>query len=164
MGSAGSDEKVRWLTEEAGVDAALNYRTVTSLPAALREACPDGLDVYFDNVGGDHLEAALGMMNDFGRIVGCGAISTYNAAEPPPGPTNLFLIVTRRLKWQGFIVSDHMDRFPAFVAEMGPWIADGTVRWRETVHHGIENAPGAFLGLFSGDNFGKMIVQLTDSQ
>ena len=161
VGSAGSQEKVDWLTDEAGVDVALNYRTVEDLRSALLEACPDGIDVYFDNVGGDHLEAALWGMNERGRIIACGSISTYNATEPQPGPSNLFQIVIKRLLLQGFIVSDHLDRFPAFAHDMGAWIADGKVVWRETVHEGIENAPQAFLGLFSGANMGKMIVRLT---
>ncbi len=160
VGSAGSQEKVDWLQDEAGVDVALNYKTVEDLRAALLEACPDGIDVYFDNVGGDHLEAALWGMNNYGRIIACGSISTYNATEPQPGPSNLFQMIGKRLMWKGFIVSDHLDRFPAFAQEMGPWIAEGKVVWRETVHEGIENAPQAFIGLFSGGNMGKMLVRL----
>ena len=160
VGSAGSQEKVDWLQNEAGVDIALNYRTVDNLHAALLEACPDGIDVYFDNVGGDHLEAALWGMNDYGRIIACGSISTYNATEPQPGPSNLFQMIGKRLLWKGFIVSDHVDRFSAFARDMGSWIAKGKVVWRETVHEGIDNAPLAFMGLFSGGNMGKMIVRL----
>ena len=160
VGSAGSQEKVDWLQDEAGVDVALNYKTVEDLRAALLEACPDGIDVYFDNVGGDHLEAALWGMNNYGRIIACGSISTYNATEPQPGPPNLFQMIGKRLMWKGFIVSDHLDRFPAFAQEMGSWIAEGKVVWRETVHEGIENAPQAFIGLFSGGNMGKMLVRL----
>ncbi len=160
VGSAGSQEKADWLQDEAGVDVALNYKTVSNLRAALAEACPDGIDVYFDNVGGDHPEAALWGMNDYGRIIACGSISTYNATEPQPGPSNLFQMIGKRLLWKGFIVSDHTDRFPAFAQDMGSWIAEGTVVWRETVHEGIENAPQAFLGLFSGGNMGKMLVRL----
>lgn len=160
VGTAGSDEKVEWLTEVAGVDVALNYKTVENLHGALREACPDGVAIYFDNVGGDHLEAALALMNDHGRIIACGAISAYNATEPPPGPRNLFQMITRRLLWKGFIVTDHFDRFPAFVQDAAAWIADGSLQWRETVHEGIENAPAAFLGLFTGGNVGKMLVRL----
>lgn len=160
VGSAGSKDKVDWLQDEAGVDVALNYRTVDNLRAALLEACPDGIDVYFDNVGGDHLEAALWGMNDYGRIIACGSISTYNATEPQPGPSNLFQMIGKRLLWKGFIVSDHADQFPAFAQAMGAWIAEGKVVWRETVHEGIEKAPQAFMGLFSGGNMGKMIVRL----
>jgi NADPH-dependent curcumin reductase CurA len=160
VGTAGSQEKLDWLTNEAGVDVALNYKTVESLHGSLREACPNGVDVYFDNVGGDHLEAALNLMNDHGRIVACGGISSYNATEPPPGPRNLFQMITRRLLWKGFIVTDHYDRLPAFIQDAAGWIAEGSLKWRETVHEGIENAPEAFLGLFSGGNVGKMVVRL----
>lgn len=160
VGTAGSQEKVDWLVEVAGVDVALNYRTSDNLHRSLRKACPDGVDVYFDNVGGDHLEAALGLMNDHGRIVACGGISAYNATEPPPGPRNLFQMITKRLLWKGFIVTDHLDRFPTFVREAASWIADGSLQWRETVHEGIESAPQAFLGLFTGGNVGKMLVRL----
>ncbi len=160
VGTAGSDDKVAWLEQQAGVDVALNYRTVEDLRGALSQACPDGIDVYFDNVGGDHLEAALSMMSDFGRIVACGSISTYNATEPPPGPRNLFFVVIKRLRWQGFIVSDHYDRYPDFVQEMGGWIAEGKIRWEETAFEGLERAPQAFLGLFTGGNLGKMVVRL----
>ena len=160
VGSAGSEQKVAWLTDEMGVDAAVNYKTVENLRRALSEACPDGIDIYFDNVGGDHLQAALWGMNDYGRIIACGSISTYNATEPAPGPANLFQVVTKRLMWKGFIVSDHPDRFPAFAQEMGTWIADGSVQWRETVFEGIESAPQAFIGLFDGGNIGKMLVRL----
>ena len=160
VGSAGSAEKTRWLTEEAGVDAVIDYRTTESLRRAVRDACPDGIGVYFDNVGGDHLEAAIWSMNDFGRIVACGSISTYNAVEPEPGPSNLFQVVTKRLMIKGFIVSDHMDRSGAFAEEMSAWIRAGRIRWRETVVDGIESATAAFLGLFRGDNVGKMLVRV----
>ncbi|MDX1568501.1 MAG: NADP-dependent oxidoreductase [Longimicrobiales bacterium] len=163
VGSAGSPEKIEWLEETAGIDAGVNYKDhadARSLQGALLDAAPDGLDVYFDNVGGDHLEAAIGAMNDFGRIACCGAISVYNAEEPPPGPRNLFLIVARRLKIQGFLVFDHNDRRPDFYRDMSEWIADGTVTWEETVYEGIEEAPEAFIGLFTGENLGKMVVRL----
>ena len=159
VGVAGAQEKCDYVTRELGFDACLS-RHRDDLPDALAAACPDGIDVYFDNVGGDHLTAAIWGMNDRGRIIACGSISTYNETEPPPGPNNLFQIVTKRLRWQGFIVSDHPDRAPAFAKEMGGWIADRKVVWRETVHEGIENAPQAFLGLFAGGNMGKMVVRL----
>lgn len=160
IGSAGSPEKVEWLTSEAGVDVAIDYRTVDNLREALGNACPDGIDVYFDNVGGDHLEAALDLMNVRGRIVACGSISTYNATEPPRGPSNLFRIVTNRLTMRGFIVTDHNDRFNPFVRDASEWIQTGRLKWRETVYEGLESAPEAFLGLFSGENLGKMLVRL----
>ena len=127
VGSAGSPAKVRWLRTQAGVDHAFDYKTVSLIPA-LAEACPEGIDLYFDNVGGDHLEAALHHMNDFGRIVACGSISTYNATEPPPGPSNLFRVVTKRLTIRGFIVTDHWDRMAAFVGDAAAWLRDGSLK------------------------------------
>lgn len=160
VGSAGSERKVRWLLDVAGVDAAFNYKETPNLHRTLAELCPDGIHVYFDNVGGDHLEAALGNMANFGRIVACGMISLYNATEPPPGPRNMANFVTRRLRMQGFIVSDHWDRMPAFVQDMAGWIREGKIRWEQTVVEGIEHAPDAFIGLFRGENLGKMLVKL----
>jgi hypothetical protein len=160
IGSAGSAAKVGWLQEVAGVDAAFNYKTVDSLTAELGKHCPRGIDVYFENVGGAHLEAALEHMNLHGRIVLCGMISQYNEASGSSGPRNLRLAVRKRLTLTGFIVSDHADRQPQFQADMGAWIADGKIRWQETIIDGIENAPQAFLGLFAGENTGKMLVRL----
>lgn len=160
IGSAGSDEKVSWLKEEAGIDAAFNYKRVDNLIAELGKHCPEGIDVYFENVGGTHLEAALEHMNPFGRVVMCGMISIYNATEPPPGPINLGYTTSKRLTLQGFIVSDHMSKLPQFYADMGRWIEEGNIKWKETIVEGIENAPQAFMGLFKGDNFGKMLVKI----
>lgn len=160
LGSAGSDEKVAWLLNEARIDAAINYKKVDRLNAELRRHCPDGIDVYFENVGGEHLQAALAQMNRFGRVVLCGMISRYNDTQPVPGPANLGLAVTKRLTLKGFIISDHLDRLPAFYADMGRWIAKGEIKWRETVVEGIENAPRAFIGLFRGENLGKMLVKI----
>jgi len=162
VGSAGSEEKCAWLREEAGVDAAIDYKTCGDLEAALAAACPDGIDVYFENVGGAHLQAALTHMNAFGRIVACGMIAGYNDTRPTPGPANLFFVIGKRIRMQGFIVSDHADRTDAFLADMGGWIRDGRLRWRETVVDGLEAAPGAFIGLFHGDNFGKMCVRVAE--
>ncbi len=160
VGSAGSAEKVAWLMEEAGIDAALNYKKVADLNGELRQLAPEGIDIYFENVGGEHLEAALSRMNDFGRVVMCGLIAHYNATEPPLGPGNLALVITKRLSIKGFIVSDHQDRLPNFYYDMGQWIGDGRIKWRETIVEGLENAPLALIGLFSGDNIGKMVVQI----
>jgi len=160
VGSAGSAAKLDWLSAVAGVDEVIDYKGAGDLRDALGEACPDGIDVYFDNVGGAHLEAALDLMNTGGRIVACGSISTYNATEPPPGPRNMFRVVTNRLTIRGFIVTDHWDRFGAFVRDASGWIAAGQLKWEETVHEGIESAPAAFLGLFTGENLGKMLVRL----
>jgi NADPH-dependent curcumin reductase CurA len=160
VGSAGSPAKIAWLKEKAGVDGAVNYREVKNLRKAIAAECPDGVDVYFENVGGEHLEATLSLMNDFGRIAVCGMISQYNASQPEPGPRNLALLIGRRLKMQGFIVSDHADRDGDFYRDMAAWMGAGKIHWEETVLEGIENAPDAFLGLFSGENLGKMLVKL----
>ncbi len=153
IGSAGSQEKVEWL-RSLGIEA-FDYNET---PA--KEALAEGIDVCFDNVGGAQLEAALDALRPFGRVVACGAISRYNDERPEPGPRNLSFVVTKRLRLQGFIVSDHYDRLPAFLAEVGPWVAAGAVQYRETVLEGIENVPAAFAGLFRGDNTGKMLVRV----
>jgi NADPH-dependent curcumin reductase CurA len=160
VGSAGSDEKVAWLMDEAGADSAFNYRKVEDLTAELGRHCSNGIDIYFDNVGGKHLEAALSQMNTFGRIVLCGMISLYNATRPMAGPSNLILAIVRRLTLKGFIVSDYLGRLPEFNADMGTWISEGRIKWKETIVDGIENAPKAFISLFSGENFGKMLVRI----
>jgi NADPH-dependent curcumin reductase CurA len=149
VGSAGSPEKVEWL-RSLGVEA-FDYR---------EHALDDEIDVYFDNVGGAQLEAALAKLRPFGRVVACGAISRYNDERPEPGPRNLFLMVSKRLRLEGFIVSDHFDRFGEFLAEVGPWVRDGKIERRETILHGIESLPAAFAGLFTGANTGKMLVEL----
>ncbi len=158
IGSAGSDEKVRWL-REIGFDAAFNYRA-RSVLEQLREAASDGIDVYFDNVGADHLDAALVMLNPHGRVAMSGAIAHYNATEPLPGPTNISLVITKRLTLRGFIVSDHAGRLPDMIADVSAWLRDGTLSHAETVVEGLENAPQAFINLLRGANTGKMIVRL----
>ncbi|MET9135790.1 NADP-dependent oxidoreductase [Streptomyces parvulus] len=159
IGSAGSDEKVRLLVDEYGFDAAFNYKDAP-VSEQLRAAAPDGIDVYFDNVGGDHLEAAIGSLNLNGRIAICGAISVYNNTEPAPGPKNLARLIQTRGRIEGFLVGDHYDLQPKFVEEVGPWVASGALKYRETVVEGIENNLEAFLGVLRGDNTGKMIVKL----
>jgi NADPH-dependent curcumin reductase CurA len=153
LGSAGSREKVEWL-RSLGIDA-FDYRETP-----LKEALAGGIDVYFDNVGGTQLEAALFALRPFGRVVACGAISRYNDERPEPGPRNLGLVVTKRLRVQGFIVMDHGDRYPAFLAEVAPWVQAGKLAYRETVVDGLEQIPAAFAGLFRGDNVGKMLVRV----
>lgn len=160
IGSAGTEEKCAWLRDVAGVDVAINYRTCDDLNAALASACPDGIDVYFDNVGGGHLEAALNQMKPFGRIALCGMIGHYNDLEPAPGPSNLMLAISRSLKMQGFVVRHHMDLRDRFREETGALIRAGKMHVQETVEHGLENAPAAFLKLFTGGNTGKMLVNL----
>lgn len=160
IGSCGSDEKAQWLKDECGVDEVINYKTCGDLSAALAAVAPEGIDVYFENVGGDHLQAAINSMNPYGRIAACGMISGYNSANPEPGPNNLMLIVGKKIRITGFIVSDHVDMRDAFLSEMIPWIQAGKIKSHETVVEGIDHAVDAFLGLFSGNNFGKMVVKL----
>ncbi|HWA04503.1 MAG TPA: NADP-dependent oxidoreductase [Rhizomicrobium sp.] len=159
VGSAGSDEKCAYL-KEIGCDEAINYKTCGDLNAAVAKAFPDGIGVYFDNVGGGHLDAALANMRQFGRLVECGMIENYNATELPPGPRNMMLIVAMSLTMRGFIVSNHFDMMPDFLRDMGEWIKAGKMKWRETIYDGIERAPEAFIGLFKGENFGKMLVRV----
>lgn len=159
VGSAGDDGKVAYIRDELGFDAAFNYKNVDSLGRALRETCPDGIDVYFENVGGAMLDAVLANINPFGRIVACGMISQYNL-EQGEGVKNLMVIVGNRVKFQGFIVSDHFARMPEFVREMGGWIAEGKIKYRESITKGIENAPKAFIGMLKGENFGKAVVEI----
>ena len=162
IGSAGSEEKLAWL-RELGFDGVFNYRETTARDA-LAQLAADGIDVYFDNVGGDHLEAAIGALRLRGRVVACGSISRYNDVEPTPGPRNMFMVVTKRLRIQGYIISDHFDRFGEFYAAAQEWVHDGRLRYRETVIEGIENAPRAFLGLLRGENIGKMLVKVGPSE
>ncbi|GAB2828012.1 NADP-dependent oxidoreductase [Streptomyces daliensis] len=159
IGSAGSDEKVRVLTEEYGFDAAFNYKN-GPVKDQLKAAAPDGIDVYFDNVGGDHLEAAIGRLNLHGRIAVCGMISQYNATEPTPAPRNLAMLIGKRLRIEGFLVGDHEDLQPRFVEEVSAWVRSGELKYRETVVEGVENGVDAFLGLLKGENTGKMVVSL----
>jgi NADPH-dependent curcumin reductase CurA len=160
VGSAGSDEKASWLVDEAGIDAAFNYKATDDVIAEVGRHFPEGIDVYFENVGGVHLEAALEHMRPNGRIVMCGMISVYNAVKPVPGPSRLPYLISKKLTMKGFIVSDHFDKLGSFIADMGKWMTEGKIKWKETIVDGIENAPEAFIGLFNGENFGKMIVKV----
>ena len=159
VGSAGSPEKVRWLTEELGFDAAFDYKA-GPVAEQLRDAAPDGIDVYFDNVGGEHLEAAIGSLKVHGRAAICGMISQYNATTPPAAPRNLAQVVAKRLRIQGFLVSDHGHLRRQFLDEVTPMLLDGRIRAQETVVDGIESMVEAFRGLLSGSNTGKMVVRL----
>jgi NADPH-dependent curcumin reductase CurA len=160
VGSVGSEAKAKHLRDTLKFDTAIDYKA-GPIADSLAKACPNGIDVYFDNVGGDHLEAALDLMNNHGRIVLCGFISQYNATGSTPGPRNLSLAVGKRLTLQGFIVSDSMAaRREAFLRDMGPWLRDGKVSDVSTIVDGLEQAPSAFIGLLRGDNTGKMLVRL----
>ncbi len=158
IGSAGSAEKVSLLTGKYGLDAAFNYKD-GSVTAQLAAAAPDGIDVYFDNVGGDHLEAALASFNDGGRAALCGAIALYNSTEPAAAPRNLSNIIGRGLTLKGFIVGHYQRYYGAFSADMATWLAAGDIIFDETVVEGIDHAVDAFLGLMRGENTGKMIVR-----
>ncbi len=159
VGSAGSTEKVALLEGELGFDAAFNYKD-GRLVGRLHRAAPDGIDVYFDNVGGDHLEAALTVLRPRGRVIACGAISQYNDETPAPGPRNLAQVIVKRLTIKGFIVTDWLDRMPAFLAEVGGLLREGKLVTKETEVEGLENAPRAFLSMLAGGNVGKMVVRL----
>ena len=160
VGTAGTDDKCAYLTRELAADAAINYKKEADLLDALRRACPAGIDIYFENVGGPLLDAVLRLVNPFARIPLCGMISQYNLDPPDPGPRYLFSMIANRTLMQGFIISDHLALYPEFLAEVGGWLKAGRIKSEETVFEGIENAPAAFLGLFSGDNLGKMVVRL----
>ncbi len=159
VATAGSDEKCAWL-RSVGVDHAINYKTCGNLLQAVKAAAPAGIDVYFDNVGGEHLEVAIEVARPFARLVECGMIAGYNATEPTPGPRNIIMVVGKSLKIQGFIVTQFAHLQPRFLSDMGGWIAEGRIKWEETIYEGIEKAPDAFIGLFSGGNTGKMLVRL----
>ena len=159
IGSAGSAEKVKFLREECGFDIAFNYK-VGPVCEQLPLEVPDGIDVYYDNVGGETLEAALSALRVNGRIIACGGIASYNEAKPQPGPANLFNITTKRLTMKGMIVGDWLHRQAEFEKEVGGYFRAGKLKNKETVVEGIDQAAGAFLGLFEGKNMGKMVVKL----
>src|SRR3546814_410185 len=166
VGVAGPEDKCRYVVDELGFDACVSHRSAT-LREDLKAACPDGVDVYFENVGGPTLEAALALMNPFGRIPVCGLISMYNTGPKGEGedklPKLMRRVLTDRLKIQGFIVSDRAaDRQKAFIEEVGGYVRDGRIKYRETVTKGLENAPSAFAGLLRGENFGKQLIQVSD--
>jgi NADPH-dependent curcumin reductase CurA len=159
IGSAGSAAKVRHVVEDLGFDAAFDYKD-GPVSKQLREAAPDGIDVYFDNVGGDHLEAAIGSLRRGGRVAVCGMISVYNATERPPGPRNLSRLIQTRGRIQGFLVGDHDDLAEEYASRAATWLRSGELTSRETFVDGIENAVSAFLGVLRGENVGKMVVRL----
>ncbi|GGV16168.1 NADP-dependent oxidoreductase [Actinomadura cremea] len=160
IGSAGGPAKTALVRDRFGFDAALDHRA-GPIGEQLAAAAPDGIDVYIDNVGGDHLEAAIGALRPGGRAALVGAISGYNATGPVPGPSNMFTIIERRLSLRGVQVADHLDRFPAFAAETAPRLADGTLATEETVVDGLDRAPEALIGVLRGANTGKMLVRLS---
>ena len=162
VGLAGSDAKVAYLTDELGFDAAINYKSVGDLDAALRQACPQGIDVYFDNVGGVVSDAVFRHLGLRARIAICGQISQYNLTEPDLGPRNLRFMLVNRARMEGFLVFDFAPRYGEGLTQLGAWIGDGRLKYKEDVVEGLENAPAAFLRLFTGENFGKQLVKLGD--
>ena len=165
VGIAGAPEKCAYVTDELGFDACVSHRG-DDLSGALRAACPGGIDVYFENVGGKVFEAVLPLLNDFARIPVCGRIANYNLTAPPPGPDQVArlmgLTLVRRLTFRGFIVFDHLDRQPDFLRDVSAWIRDGAIKYREDVVEGLDRAVPAFLGLLRGENFGKLLVRVSD--
>ena len=160
IGSAGSPAKVRYLLDELGLDAAFDYHD-GPVGDLLREAAPDGIDVYFDAVGGDHLQAALAALRPWGRIAMCGAISEYESTEPQPGPTNLFQAVANNLTLRGFRASAYLHRFPEAQRELAGYLAEGRLAYRETIVDGLENAPEALMRMLAGDTTGKTLVRIS---
>ncbi|QFT55183.1 NADP-dependent oxidoreductase [Microbulbifer sp. THAF38] len=163
VGIAGGAEKCRYAVEELGFDICLNHRA-EEFPEQLEEACPDGVDVYFENVGGDVFDAVLPLLNDFARIPVCGLVAHYNATSLPEGPDRLSLlmreVLTKRLKIQGFIIFDQYERFGDFITGLSRWVNEGKIKYREDLVEGLEKAPRALMGLLKGENFGKVVVRL----
>jgi NADPH-dependent curcumin reductase CurA len=162
VGIAGGPEKCEWLTGELGFDGAIDYKQ-ENLRRRLRELCPDGIDVFWDNVGGAALEAALANLAMHARVVLCGAISTYNASERPPGPSNYMNLLVRRSRMEGFVVFDYLSRTDEALAELLPLIGEGKIRYREDVRDGLECAPQALVDLYTGANAGKLLVRIAES-
>ena len=160
IGSCGSDEKVDYLTNELGLDGAFNYKT-QSIARSLHELLPEGIDVYFENVGGAHLDAAMGQMRALGRVPVCGMISAYNTkGARSEGVTTLSNMIYNRVTMKGFVVYEFFDIREQFLADMRQWIAEGKMKYQETIMQGVENAPNAMIGLLQGENSGKMLVQI----
>jgi NADPH-dependent curcumin reductase CurA len=159
IGVAGSDEKCRWLVDDLGADGAINYRT-DDLAAKIKELCPKGVDVFFDNTGGPVLDAVLGRIGNGGRVVLCGAISSYNDHHKPPGPANYLNLISRRASMQGFISWDHWGRWAEITGQLRAWVDDGSLRYRTHIFEGLDAAPDALNAMFTGENIGKIVVRL----
>lgn len=162
VGLTGTDEKCAWIKDDLGFDVAINYKT-QNIGEALRDACPDKIDIYFDNVGGEILNEALGLLNEHARVVICGAITRYNETEPSPGPSNYINLLLKRSKMQGFVLTDYLDRFPEAIAELAPWVMGKQIQFKEDIVNGLENAPTAIQKLFNGTNKGKLMVKIADA-
>ncbi len=162
VGIAGTRKKCDWLVDELGFDVAVNYKDA-NYKEQLKAACPNGVDIYFENVGGDILNVALSLMNTFGRVVVCGLISQYNATEPVPGPSNFGMVIIKRLKVQGFIASDYALKLKEMITNFTEWYNSGRLKYRVDIVRGLEAAPTAINKLFDGSNQGKLIVQISDA-
>ncbi|QJC95290.1 Putative oxidoreductase YncB, NADP-dependent oxidoreductase YfmJ [Bacillus mojavensis] len=164
VGIAGSDDKIDYLKNELQFDEAINYKTADDIQKALADACPNGVDVYFDNVGGPISDAVMNLLNEFARIPVCGAISSYNAENEADdmGPRVQSKLIKTKALMQGFIVSDYSDRFPEGAKQLAEWLRDGKLHYEETITEGFENIPDAFLGLFKGENKGKQLIKVSD--
>ncbi|MCG8588586.1 MAG: NADP-dependent oxidoreductase [Proteobacteria bacterium] len=163
VGLAGTEAKCRWIVDELGFDAAIDYkREGDHLSEAIAKACPQGVDVYFENVGGPVLQAALDNLNVGARIPFCGAISGYNAEAPVPGPTNLWQLLVKRARFEGFLIADFAPRFGEGMEKLSAWVAEGKLRYAEDIVDGLEQAPQAFLKLFDGSHSGKLIVRIAE--
>lgn len=163
IGSAGSDKKITYIQDELGFDAAFNYKNVTDYQAKLAELCPDGIDVYFDNVGGPITDAVFPNLRVKGRVVICGQISQYNLENPETGPRFLWHLITQRARIEGFLVFDYADRHADALVQMAEWLKQGNLKYRETIAEGgIENAPAAFISMLKGGNIGKQLVKIAD--
>jgi NADPH:quinone reductase len=163
VGIAGTDEKVRWITEELGFDAAFNYKTVPNYGAKIAELCPNGVDCYFDNVGGDITDAVFAQLNPRARVAVCGQISQYNEERPPQGPRLLWYFVRQQLKVEGFLVFQFAERYKEGLNQMAKLLIEEKLRYRETVVEGLEHAPAAFLGMMRGENIGKQVIHVADA-
>ncbi len=160
VGIAGSDEKIEHIQKKFGFDAGINYKTTDNMKKAIKDACPDGVDVYFDNVGGEILDAALQNINKAARIINCGAISIYNKTEVPTGPRPEGILIKKSALMQGFLVRDHMEDFERAISELAGWLKSGELKYDETIVEGFDKTPQAFIDLFDGKNLGKMVVKV----
>lgn len=161
IGIAGTDEKVAWIVNDLGFDSAFNYKTTENYVDALKKHCPNGVDCYFDNVGGTITDAVFPVLNSKARISICGQIAQYNAIKPEPGLRNFIYLLTKQARAEGFLVYQFADRYPEGISQMAKWIAEGKLKYREQFVEGFEKAPAALIGLFHGDNTGKMLVKVT---
>jgi NADPH:quinone reductase len=164
VGIAGSDEKVEYLTDKLGFDKAINYKTCGNIREALKEVCPNGIDVYFENVGGEIGDAAISLLNKFARVPVCGAISAYNNTEADIGHRVQSYLIKSSALMKGFVVNDYADRFKEGAADLGKWVSEGKLTYEESITEGFENVPDAFLGLFTGSNLGKQLVKVSEEE